>query len=179
MLKQSTSRQPKLELVYIENLVPEDHLLRKIDKYIDFSFINEICKPYYCADNGRPAIEPEIMFKMLFIGYLYGIRSETRLVEEVKVNLAYRWFLGYGIEDKIPDASVIWQNRIRRFNGTDIPRRIFNEILRQAIEKKLVDGKKQYSDSTHLKANANKNKFEEEIVEKESQVYKRTERFNK
>lgn len=111
------------------------------------------------------------MFKMLFIGYLYGIRSETRLVEEVKVNLAYRWFLGYGIEDKIPDTSVIWQNRIRRFNGTDIPRRIFNEILRQAIENKLVDGKILYSDSTHLKANANKNKFEEEIVEKESQAY--------
>ena len=171
MLKPSKSRQSKLELVYIENLVPEDHLLRKIDKYIDFSFINEICKPYYCADNGRPAIEPEIMFKMLFIGYLYGIRSETRLVEEVKVNLAYRWFLGYGIEDKIPDASVIWQNRVRRFNGTDIPRRIFNEILRQAIENKLVDGKVLYSDSTHLKANANKNKFEEEIVEKESQAY--------
>ena len=171
MLKPSTSRQSKMELVYIENLVPEDHLLRKIDKYIDFSFINEICKPYYCADNGRPAIEPEIMFKMLFIGYLYGIRSETRLVEEVKVNLAYRWFLGYGIEDKIPDASVIWQNRIRRFNGTDIPRRIFNEILRQAIENKLVDGKVLYSDSTHLKANANKNRFEEAIVEQESQAY--------
>lgn len=87
---------------------------------------NDICRPYYCLDNGRrPAIEPVIMFKMLFIGYLYGIRSETRLVEEVKVNMAYRWFLGYGITDKIPDASVIWQNRIRRFNGTDIPRRIF------------------------------------------------------
>ena len=58
-------------------------------------------------DNGRPAIEPETLFKMLFVGYLYGIRSETRLVEDVKVNIAYRWFLGYGIEDKIPDASVV------------------------------------------------------------------------
>ncbi|MCH5279699.1 MAG: transposase, partial [Christensenellaceae bacterium] len=90
-----------MELVCIEDLVPQDHLLRKIDKHIDFTFINELCRPYYCEDNGRPAIEPVIMFKMLFIDYLYGIRSESRLVEEVKVNMAYRWFLGYGIEDKI------------------------------------------------------------------------------
>ena len=171
MLRSRMARQNKMEFVYIENLVPENHLLRKIDKYIDFSFINEICRPYYCEDNGRPAIEPEIMFRMLFIGYLYGIRSETRLVEEVRVNIAYRWFLGYGIEDKIPDASVIWQNRIRRFNGTDVPRRIFDEILRQAIEHKLVDGKILYSDSTHLKANANKNKYIEETVAVESQAY--------
>lgn len=171
MLKTSKGTQSKIEVVMIEELVPADHLLRKINKYIDFSFINEICKPYYCKDNGRPAVEPVVMFKMLFIGYLYGIRSERRLVEEVKVNIAYRWFLGFGISDKIPDASVIWQNRIRRFNGTDIPRQIFNEILKQAIEHKLVDGKILYSDSTHLKANANKNKYCEEQVEVESQSY--------
>lgn len=171
MIVEGRNRQTKMEFVYIENLVPQDHLLRKIDNYIDFSFINEICRPYYSADNGRPAIEPEILFKMLFIGYLYGIRSERRLVEEVKVNIAYRWFLGYGLEDKIPDVSVIWQNRIRRFNGTDVPRQIFNEILKQAIDKGLVDGKILYSDSTHLKANANKNKFIEETVEVEAQSY--------
>ena len=118
MLVTGQNRQSKMEFVVIEDLMLKDHLLRKIDKYIDFSFINEICRPYYCEDNGRPAVEPEIMFKMLFLGYLYGIRSETRLVEEVKVNIAYRWFLGYTLEDKIPDASVIWQNRIRRFNST-------------------------------------------------------------
>ena len=155
----------------IDDLVPKDHLLRKIDRYIDFSFINEICRPYYCADNGRPAIEPEILFRMLFLGYLYGIRSERRLVEEVKVNVAYRWFLGYTQEDKIPDASVIWQNRIRRFNGTDIPEKIFNGILRQAISHGLVEGKVLYSDSTHLKANANKKKYAEEKISTESQDY--------
>ncbi|SDM51899.1 transposase, partial [Acetanaerobacterium elongatum] len=72
MLNTGTNRQEKMELVIIENLVPKDHLLRKIDRYIDFSFINEICRPYYCENIGRPAIEPEIMFRMLFIGYLYG-----------------------------------------------------------------------------------------------------------
>ena len=152
MLSEGRNRQRKMEFVYIDDLVPKDHILRKIDKYIDFSFINDLCRPYYCENNGRPAIEPEIMFKMLFIGYLFGIRSKTRLVEDVKVNIAYRWFLGYGIEDKIPDASVIWQNRLRRFNGTDIPRQIFENILKQAIAHNLVDGKILYTDSTHLKA---------------------------
>jgi len=161
----------KMELVMVENLVPENHLLRKIDKVIDFSFINEICKPYYCENNGRPAIEPEILFRMLFIGYLYGIRSERRLVEEVQVNVAYRWFLGYDLEDKIPDVSVIWQNRLRRFNGTDIPQQIFDNIVRQAMKYGLVGGKVLYSDSTHLKANANKKKFTEREVQKETQDY--------
>lgn len=171
MLKEKYSSQSRLELVNIEDLVPADHILRKIDKYIDFSFINDMCREYYCPDNGRPAIEPVIMFKMLFIGYLYGIRSETRLAEEVKMNIAFRWFLGYGITDKTPDASVIWQNRIRRFNGTDVPRRIFDEIVRQAMEHGLVGGRILYSDSTHIKASANKNKFTEAEVRKESQDY--------
>lgn len=171
MLFEGRNRQGKIETVMMENLVPQDHLLRKIDQYIDFSFINEICRPYYCENNGRPAIEPEILFRMLFIGYLYGIRSERRLVEEVNVNIAYRWFLGYNLEDKIPDASVIWQNRIRRYNGTDIPQRIFDEIVKQAIKQKLVDGKVLYSDSTHLKANANKNKFTEAEIEKSTKEY--------
>lgn len=105
-LRTTNNRQGRIELVCIEDLVPQDHLLRKIDKHIDFTFINELCRPYYCEDNGRPAIEPVIMFKMLFIDYPYGIRSESRLVEEVKVNMAYRWFLGYGIEDKIPEQAL-------------------------------------------------------------------------
>ena len=171
MLRETKEKQMKMEMVILENLVPENHLLRKIEKVIDFSFINEICKPYYCEDNGRPAIEPEILFRMLFIGYLYGIRSEKRLVEEVKVNVAYRWFLGYDLTDKIPDASVIWQNRLRRFNGTDIPQQIFDNIVRQAMKYGLVGGKVLYSDSTHLKANANKNKFTEREVQKETQDY--------
>lgn len=171
MFLEGSNRQSKMETVILEYLVPEDHLLRKIDKYIDFSFINEICKPYYCENNGRPAIEPVILFKMLFIGYLYGIRSERRLVEEVSVNMAYRWFLGYGLEDKIPDASVIWQNRRRRFKKTDIPQQIFDEIVRQAIRHSLVGGKVLYSDSTHLKANANKGRFTNKEITQSTKAY--------
>lgn len=161
MFPSATNRQGKAEFVTIEGLVPQGHLLRKIDSVIDFSFINELCRPYYCADNGRPAIEPEVLFKMLFVGYLFGIRSERRLVSEVQVNVAYRWFLGYGLTDRIPDASVIWQNRRRRWGGTDLVQRIFDEIVSQAIDAGMVGGEILYSDSTHLKANANKRKFTE------------------
>lgn len=171
MLTETNSHQTEVELVMIDNLVPEDHLLRKIKKHIDFSFINDMCREYYCEDNGRPAIEPVIVFKMLFIGYMFGIRSERRLIEEIKVNIAYRWFLDYNLTDKIPDASVIWQNRRRRFKNTDIPQKIFDNIVWQALEKGLADGKVLYTDSTHLKANANKNKYTKAYVSQSTKSY--------
>ena len=171
MYTERKSKQNKLEMVILEELVPQEHLLRKIDAVIDFSFINKLCKPYYSENNGRPAIEPEVLFRMLFIGYLYGIRSERRLLEEIEVNNAYRWFIGYDLTEKLPDVSVIWQNRLRRYNGSDIPQQIFDEIVRQAIAKGLVGGKILYSDSTHLKANANKNKFVEKQAKAEAKDY--------
>lgn len=171
MLKKETNKQLAYEFVCIEALVPKDHLVRKIDKHIDFSFIHDKVKDLYCPDNGRPAIEPAVMFKMLFIGYLFGIRSERRLVEEIRVNMAYRWFLGYGIEDKIPDASTISQNRRRRFNGSDVYQEIFDEIVLQAMCHGMVGGKVLYTDSTHLKASANKNKFEVKAVRKNVRDY--------
>ena len=171
MLVTDTHKQTKMELVMLENIVPQNHLLRLIDEHIDFSFINELCVPYYCKDNGRPAIEPEVLIRMLFIGYLYGIRSERRLLEEINMNMAYRWFIGYGITDKLPDVSVIWQNRRRRFRHSDVPQQIFDEIVRQAMDAGLVDGKVLYTDSTHLKANANKGKFENVTVTETPKAY--------
>lgn len=163
--------QQKLEFVCIDSLVPEDHLLRKIDKAIDFRFIREKVKGLYCADNGRPGIDPVILFKMLFIGYLFGIRSERQLVKEIEVNLAYRWFLGYGLQDKIPHHSTISQNRRRRFSQSGIYQEIFDQIVFLAIKKKMVDGKTLYTDSTHLKASANKHKFERAEVERSTRDY--------
>ena len=160
MLTKTTRKQNTMELVIIDQLVPEEHLLRKIEKYIDFTFIYDLVEDKYCTDNGRPSVDPVMLFKMLFIGYLYGIRSERRLIEEIKVNVAYRWFLQLSLTDKVPDASTISQNRRRRFTGTDIYERIFDKVLIQAIELGMVRGKILYTDSTHLKANANKNKFE-------------------
>lgn len=165
MLTKNNENQPKIELVIIENLVKKDHILRKIDEYIDFNFIYDLVEDKYCLDNGRPSIDPVVLFKMILIGYLFGIRSERRLIEEIHHNVAYRWFLGYGLEDKIPDASTISQNRRRRFTGTDIFERIFDNIVEQAIIHKLITGKIMYVDSTHIKANANIGKFTNEQVE--------------
>jgi transposase len=171
MLIDKDTRQISMEFVSIEELVPSDHLLRKIDKAIDFGFIREKVRSLYCADNGRPAIDPVVLFKMLFIGYLFGVRSERQLVRDIQVNVAYRWFLGFGLTDKVPDASTISQNRRRRFSESTIYQDIFDEIVVQAINRKMVDGSVLYSDSTHLKANANKNKFEVRDVQKSTRDY--------
>ena len=160
MLKEPAPRQHILEMVTLEELVPADHLLRKIDKYIDFEFIRDKVRHLYCDNNGRPAVDPVLLFKMLFIGYLFGVRSERQLVREVQVNVAYRWFLGLSLTDKIIDASTFSQQRRRRFLATDIEQHIFDEIVRQAIGQGLVGGDVLYTDSTHMKANANKKKFE-------------------
>ena len=158
MLKERREKQEKIDLVILEQMIPEDHLLRKIDRAVDFGFIHKLCAPLYCADNGRPAIDPEILFRMLFIGYLYGIKSEARLEEEVNYNMAYKWFCGLELTEKAPDATTISQNRRRRFRDNDIAEKIFNEILRQCIAKGLVGGVILYTDSTHIKAKANKHK---------------------
>ena len=158
MLPTDDNKQLGMEFVCIEELVPEDHLLRKIDKVIEFDFIRDKVKDLYCADNGRPAVDPVVLFKMLFIGYLFGVRSERQLIREIEVNVAYRWFIGFGLRDKIPDASTISQNRRRRFTQNTIYQEIFDEIVMQAIGKKLISGRFLYTDSTHLKASANKNK---------------------
>lgn len=171
MLKKPQDQQIKYEFVCIDDLVPKEHLLRKIARHIDFSFIREKVEDLYCPDNGRPAIDPVVLFKMLFLGYLFGIRSERRLVEEIKVNVAYRWFLGLRLEDKVPDASTISQNRRRRFRHSQIYQEIFDEIVLLAMRRKLADGRVLYTDSTHLKASANKNKFVEKQVAKSTRDY--------
>lgn len=160
MLKSPSAEQTALEIVTLEGLVPKDHLLRRIDDVVDFSFIHALAAPYYCADNGRPALDPTVMFKALFVGYLFGIRSERRLIEEIKVNVAYRWFLRMKLTDDVFDASTLSQNRKRRFNGTDMAQVIFDTIVEQAMAHGLVEGRVIYTDSTHLKASANKNKYD-------------------
>lgn len=160
MLRDPTPTQYELEMVTLEELVPADHLLRLIDRHIRFDFIREKTAHLYCADNGRPALDPVLLFKILFIGYLFGVRSERQLMREIQVNVAYRWFLGLRLTDKVPDASTLSQNRRRRFAGTDIEQQIFDAIVEQAIEHRLIGGRVFYSDSTHLKASANKNRHD-------------------
>ena len=171
MLNKFHEKQQGMELIILEQLVPQEHLLRKIDRSIDFSFIRRLCAPLYSANLGRPAIEPEVLFRMLFVGYLYGIRSERRLEEEINYNMAYKWFCGLSLTEKAPDATTLSVNRKRRFRDNDIPEQIFNEILRQAMEKGLVGGTILYTDSTHVKAKANKHKKMTVVVERTPKAY--------
>lgn len=171
MLKKTELQQQELELVSIEALVPEKHLLRKIDAVVDFGFIHGRVKHLYCEDNGRPALEPVVLFKLLLLGYLYGVRSERQLMREVEVNVAYRWFLGLRLRDKVPDASTLSQNRRRRFSESTIYQEIFDEIVELAVNKGLASGTILYTDSTHLKANANKNKYDLAEVPVKPQEY--------
>ncbi|WP_255307229.1 IS1182 family transposase [Gilliamella sp. App6-5] len=168
MLKKPTPATPeKIEQISLDALVPQNHLVRKIAKVIDFEFIREAVAPLYCPNNGRPAEDPVRLFKIMLLGYLFGIPSERRLVQEIQVNLAYRWFLGMGLTEKVIDASTLSQNRRRRFNDSEIYQQIFDNIVEQAIAKGLISGRVLYTDSTHLKANANKGKArnEQRIVE--------------
>jgi transposase len=171
MLRHPEPEQTALEMVRLEELVPKDHLLRKIEAVIDFSFIHERVAGLYCADNGRPPLDPTLMFKALFVGYLFGIRSERQLVREIEVNVAYRWFLRLKLTDGVFDASTLSQNRRRRFNDTSVAQDIFDAIVEQAMAYGLVEGKVLYTDSTHLKANANKNKYTKEMVIKSRSDY--------
>jgi transposase len=125
----------------------------------------------YCQDNGRPAIDPLVLFKMIFLGYFYGIRSERQLEREVQTNIAYRWFLGLGLADRVPDHTTISWNRRTRFKGTSVFQDIFDEIVLQAVSHRMVGGRVLISDSTHVKANANKNKFTKEQVQQNTRDY--------
>lgn len=165
------SRQSEYEIVLLEELVPRDHLLRKIDAAVDFSFIHDLCKDLYSPDNGRPAVEPELLFKMLFLGYLYGIPSEVKLAQAVNENIAFKWFLGLKLTEKGPDHATISINRVRRFRDNNIAEQIFNEILRQCIAQGLAGGKILYTDSTHIKAKANKHKKTLVTVETTPKAY--------
>lgn len=171
MLKKPAPQQTALEMVTLDSLVPKDHLLRKIDAVIDFSFIHDRVAGLYCPDNGRPPLDPTCMFKALFIGYLFGIRSERQLVREIEVNVAYRWFLRLRLTDAVFDASTLSQNRRRRFTDESVAQDIFDAIVEQAIGHGLVGGRVLYTDSTHLKANANKGKYDLEIVAKSRSDY--------
>lgn len=164
-------KQESYEIVSLEELVPKDHILRKLKAVVDFSFIHDLCKDLYSPNIGRPAIEPTILFMMLFIGYLFGIKSEVRLVEEITVNVAYRWFLGYSLTDKIPNHATISINRTRRFRDNNIYEKIFDEILRQASAAGLVSGAILYTDATHIKAKANKRKKDLVVLEQTPKSY--------
>ena len=121
----------------LEHHIPSNHLLRHIDSFLDFSEIRKHLESYY-SHTGRPSIDPELMIRMLLIGYCYGIRSERRLCEEINFNLAYRWFCGLGLEEQLPDHSTFSKNRHGRFRESDLFRMVFNTVVRRCMKQGLV-----------------------------------------
>ena len=154
----------------IEEYVPQDHLVRKLEETIDWSFIYPRVSSLY-SSQGRPSVDPVILFKMIFINYTFGINSMRKTCEEIKVNLAYRWFLGISLDEAVPNYSTWSQNYIRRYGDSAVFEEIFEHILSQAIEKKYVDLTTVFGDSTHQKASANKRKATDKEVKIARKVY--------
>jgi transposase len=150
-------QQPRTESLFyyfrLQDQIPEDHLLRLIDRHIDFSFVREQLKGSY-SPMGRPSIDPEVLLRLLLVGYLYGITSERRLLEEVRMHLAYRWFTRLGFEKEIPDHSTFSKNRHGRFRQCGVFRKVFEEIVRRCLEAGLVEGRSLAVDGTLVGANA-------------------------
>ena len=155
--------QGEMICMLMEEMVPENSLFRKIDKYIDFTFIYDEVKDLYCEDNGRPSLDPVVLFKLVFIQALDGLKSMRKTCDKIKVDAEYRWFLNIPFGQDTPHFSTFSKNYERRFKDNDIFERIFIHIVNQAIQYKLVEGETLFTDSTHKKANANKNKFVESI----------------
>lgn len=160
MFKERKQIQSEMILNTLDQLVAENHLLRKIKRYIDFSFINPSFKDFYCLNNGRNCVEPELLMKMVFIQHLYGIKSFRQTCQEIEVNVAYRWFLDLPFSESVPHHSTLSQNIKRRFLETNLFEQVFDQILSQAIHHRLVTAETFFTDSTHIKANANKRKSE-------------------
>ena len=164
MLNIKEYEQSEMILYTMDELVPEDSLFRKIDACIDFTFIYEEVKDLYCCTNGRPSIDPVVLFKLVFIEALEGLKSMRKTCEKIKVDAEYRWFLGIPFGKNTPHYSTFSQNYIRRYAGTEVFENIFVKIVEQAMKYGLVKGETFFTDSTHKKANANKNKYHGEIV---------------
>ena len=139
----------------LERHIPGDHLLRSIDRFVDLDGLRRELSPFY-STIGRPSIAPELMIRMLLVGYCFGIRSERRLCEEVHLNLAYRWFCRLGLDGDVPDHSTFSKNRHGRFRDSDLLRQLFEAVLRRCIDEGLVGGKSFAVDASLIKADANR-----------------------
>lgn len=154
----------------IEALVPKDHLLRKIEKIMDYDWLYEMLAPYYNHDVGRPGVDPVVLIKMVLIQHLFGISSLRKTYQEIIVNVAYRWFLGYSLLDEIPHFATVSYAFCKRF-PPEVAEEIFEHILNKALNNRMVDPKEVFIDGTHIKASANKKKYQKEQVAKAAKAY--------
>lgn len=154
----------------IEGLVPKNHLLRKIEKVMDYEWLYERLAPYYNHDNGRPGTDPVVLIKMVLIQHIYGIPSLRQTYQRIQDTLSYRWFLGYGLMEEIPHFATVSYAFCKRF-PEELSREIFEHILGKAINERMVDASIIFVDATHIKASANKKKFQKQQVRQAAKIY--------
>lgn len=157
-------------MVDLDALVPKDHLLRKIERVMDYEWLYERLSPYYCHDNGRPGTDPVVLIKMVLIQHLFGIPSLRQTYQRIQDTNSYRWFLGYSLLDNIPHFATVSYAFCKRF-PEELTTEIFEYILNKAINNRMVDPSEIFIDGTHIKASANKKKFQKEQVKKAAKVY--------
>jgi transposase len=155
MMGQHTRSEALFYYFRLEDQVPETHLLRLIEKHISFAFVREKLKASY-SETGRPSIDPELLLRILLIGYLYGITSERKLVEELRMHLAWRWFTGLAFDQEIPHHSTFSKNRHGRFQESRLFVQLFEETVARCLEAGLVQGDNLSVDGSFIEANANK-----------------------
>lgn len=153
MLRENKERQNSFYSVLYEK-IPESHILKQIDKAVDFSFINDLLESSYCKNFGRPAKEPEMMMKLLFLQYIYNL-SDVKVIEEANCNLAFLWFLGLNPEDKLPDPSLLAKFRTQRMQDITLDE-VLSEIVRQCVENGIIKSDALTVDTTHIEANCTK-----------------------
>lgn len=170
MGKKTIEGRNQINMISLDDLVPKDHLLRKIDMLFSFDFIYDEVEGLY-SPVGKESIDPVVLFKICFIQYLFGIRSMRRTIEDINCNVAYRWFLGYNFNESIPHFSTFGKNYARRFAESNIFETIFTKILKEISSYGLLNTDTIFVDGTHTKASANKNKYEKTIIEKSTEYY--------
>lgn len=171
LTKDNIEKRDQIQYASTGDLVPQDHLLRQIERAIDFSFIYSLVADKYSEDKGRPSIDPVVLVKIVLLQYLYGIRSMRQTIEDIRYHAAYRWFLGLDLYEAPPHFTTFGKNYSRRFAGTDLFEQIFSHVLLQCMEHELVDTQSLFIDSTHIKASANRNKKIKVAVEKQVRSY--------
>lgn len=157
-------------MVDLDALVPEDHLLRKIERVMDYEWLYERLSPYYCHDNGRPGTDPVVLIKMVLIQHLFGIPSLRQTWQRIQDTNSCRWFLGYSLLDNIPHFATVSYAFCKRF-PEELTTEIFEYILNKAINNRMVDPSEIFIDGTHIKASANKKKYQKAQVKKAAKVY--------
>ncbi len=160
----------QIEVISLDQLVPENHLVRKLEAAIDLGFIYELVKDLY-AVNGPHSVDPVVLIKLVILQCVFGIRSMRQTIEQAEVNVAYRWYLGYGMSEKLPHYSTFSKNYERRFAGSNLFEQIFARVLGEIIKHGYLDAESVFIDGTHIKASANNHKYSKAQIEQQARYY--------